>query len=183
MAIWPLKFKKWTKLICVSSCTHIVYNTYFYIKDWNSFSEIHHLGVFPYKNRRVQIWPFRKQFKGQPRVIIWRNWFYLSTRCCIPSFKIVGCSVPENIFKRFLQCMGMSVILIIWRNFRSPDPWRRHTKFGFDRPSGFWVEDVWTCNLYLPQVKAWAFVLLKSFLHSVSIYLLSLKSNKNGNLW
>ena len=28
-------------------------------------------------------------------------------------------------------------------NFRSPDPWRLHMKFGFDWPSGFGEEDLW----------------------------------------
>ena len=28
-------------------------------------------------------------------------------------------------------------------NFRSPDPWRLHMKFGFDWPSGFGKEDLW----------------------------------------
>ena len=33
----------------------------------------------------------------------------------------------------------------IWTNFRSPIPRRLHMKFGFNRPSGFWGEDVWKC--------------------------------------
>ena len=28
-------------------------------------------------------------------------------------------------------------------NFRSPDPWRVHMKFGFDWPNGFGEEDLW----------------------------------------
>ena len=30
----------------------------------------------------------------------------------------------------------------VWTNFRSPIPWRLHMKFGFNRHSGIWGEDV-----------------------------------------
>ena len=33
----------------------------------------------------------------------------------------------------------------VWTNFRSQIPRRLHMKFGFNRPSGFWGEDVWKC--------------------------------------
>ena len=41
--------------------------------------------------------------------------------------------------------MGVAAILVMWprprNNFRSPDPWKLHMKFGFEWPSGF-GEDV-----------------------------------------
>ena len=44
-------------------------------------------------------------------------------------------------FLRLLQFMGMAATLVMcpgpFNNFHSPDPWRLHMKFGYNRPSSF----------------------------------------------
>ena len=70
----------------------------------------------------------------------------LSTQCYIPSFKATGPLVLEKkSFEGFLPYMGTEAILVKWKNFCSPVPWRLHMKFGFNLPSGFRGEDIWKC--------------------------------------
>ena len=108
--------------------------------------------IFPYKSKRKQIWPCRKNIKVHPRSSFEQILLGPSPQCCIPSPKVIGPLVPEKkIFKWFLPYiyiyMGVAAILVMWprpwTNFRSPIPLRLHMKFGFDWPSGFGEEDVW----------------------------------------
>ena len=75
---------------CISSCVHLVYNTYQLLyHDCSSFWEIHYLSVILYESIRNQIWPLHKKVKSQAGVII-------STQCCIPSFNYLGHSVLKK---------------------------------------------------------------------------------------
>ena len=47
--------------------------TNFYIINFNIFWATYHLSIFLYKCIRNKSWPLHKKFKGQPRIIIWRN--------------------------------------------------------------------------------------------------------------
>ena len=55
--------------------------------------------------------------------------------------------LEKKIFKGFIKyghCGYLGhVIKNVWRNFRSPDPWRLHIKCVFNWPTGFW--DIWKC--------------------------------------
>ena len=69
-------------------------------------------------------------------------------QCYIPMPKVIGLLVLEKTFEGFLPYMGVAAILghvtqTPRTNFRSPDPWRLHMKFGFNWPSGFEEEDLW----------------------------------------
>ena len=80
--------------------------------------------------------------------------------CWIPSFKVIGLSVPEKKMFYFFTIYGHGghlgdVTWVTWTHFRSPSQRRLHMKtpyaylftfrmkFGFNRPSGFRGEDVW----------------------------------------
>ena len=111
--------------------------------------------LFPYKSIRDQIWYCRKIVQGQPRVIIWTNLVVFEHPMLTTKFKVIYLLVPEKkIFFRFLPYMGMATILVMWPDrlhklspppTPSPVPRRLHLKFGFNRPIGFWAEDVWKC--------------------------------------
>ena len=90
-----------------------------------------------YKSIRKQIWPCHKNGHGQPRVIIW----YSSTRCCTPSFKVIGLLVLKKIF--FTIYRHGHVTWNIWTNFHFPHP--METQFDFNWPSCFWGKEVWKC--------------------------------------
>ena len=68
----------------------------FQIINDNSFWKIYCFTFFPYKSIRDLIWPCRKICQGQPRVIIWANWQYSSTRWCIQRFKVIGLLALEK---------------------------------------------------------------------------------------
>ena len=85
---------------------------------------------------------------GQPKVIIWTNFdgpkapmLYTKTQ----GHWLFG-SREENFWRIFtIYGRGGHLGLVTQMpqtNFRSPDPWRLHMKFGFDWPSGF-EEDLW----------------------------------------
>ena len=92
-----------------------------------------------------QIWPCRKIGQGQPRVIIWINLVVVEHP--MPHTKFQGhrpVGSGEEDFLKFLPYMGMAAILVMW-----PGPFQQivvpQSKGGFNRPSGFWGEDVWKC--------------------------------------
>ena len=68
-----------------------------------------------------------------------------NSECCITSPNATGPLAPQKKFKGVLFYVGVVVILVTWpdpaKNFHSPDPWRLHMQFGFNRPSDF--GDVW----------------------------------------
>ena len=79
---------------------------------------------------------------------------YLSTRCCILSFKAIGLLVPKKkIFEDFTISGSGShlghVTQNIWTNFHPNSPWRLNMKFGFNRPSVFWEKEVWKCWIWV----------------------------------
>ena len=75
--------------------------TNFYITDFNKFWLIHRSSIYPHKCIRNRSWSLCEKVKGQHRIIIWRNLVLLEYQCCIPSSKIISCSVLEKIFKGF----------------------------------------------------------------------------------
>ena len=54
-------------LIYLTLCTN------FHLSGFNSFLEVYSLSIFPYKNKRDQIWSCCKIGHGQPRINIWTN--------------------------------------------------------------------------------------------------------------
>ena len=61
--------------------------------------------------------------------------------------QVIGPLVPEKkIFEGFLHILAWwpswSCDQMPQTNFRSPDPWRLHMKFGFDWPCSFEEEDL-----------------------------------------
>ena len=80
-------------------------------------------------------WPFfhtkAEVTEFEPRVIIWTNLVGPNSQCCIPSFKVICHSVPEEIFKRFFTIYGHCghlgrVTKVPWTNCLSPIPYRLH---------------------------------------------------------
>ena len=109
----------------------------------------HFLTVFsPNKSIRDQIWPCHKIGRGQPKVIIWIN--FDGFRAPMLHTKAQGhwpFGSGEEDFWRVFTIYGRGghfghVTQMPRTNFRSPDPWRLHMKFGLDWPSGF-GEDLW----------------------------------------
>ena len=64
---WPWVVLNPHILIYLTICTN------FHLTDFHSFLEIYNLNIFPYKNKRDQIWHCCKVGQGQPMVIIWTN--------------------------------------------------------------------------------------------------------------
>ena len=106
------------------------------------------LTVFPYKSKRDQIWHCHKIGQGQPKVIIWTN--SDGPKAPMLHTKAQGhwpFGSGED-FWRVFTIYGRGAHLghvtqMPRTNFRFPDPWRLHMKFGFDWPSGFGEEDLW----------------------------------------
>ena len=53
-----------------------------------------------------------------------------------------------QVSKKYLWSLILYIFLVMWPrcpriNFRFPDSWRLHMKFGFDWPRGFGEEDLW----------------------------------------
>ena len=108
------------------------------------------LTVFPHiKSIRDQIWPCCKIGQGQLRVIIWTNYDG-------PESPMLH-TKPEDHWPFGSREDFLRVFTIYERGghlghvthtprtiFRSPIPLRLHMKFGFDKPSGFGEEDLWT---------------------------------------
>ena len=128
-----------TSIICCS----------FQITDENSVWKIHCFTFFTYKSIMDQIWPCHKISQCQPRrVIVWIKFVVLEHPLLHTKFQghqPFGCR-EEDFFKVFTTYGHGShlghVTRSVWTNFCSPIPWRFYMKFGFNRPSGFWGEDV-----------------------------------------
>ena len=89
---------------------------------------------------------FRSSYRAQLKVIIWTNFD-------VPKAKMLHTKAQghwpfgSEDFRRVFTIYGHGghldhVSQIAQTNFRFPDPWRCHMKFGFDWPSGFGV-DLW----------------------------------------
>ena len=121
-------------------------------QTWKYISTQCWISFHPRRSIQKQIWPCHKNGHGQPRVIIWKHWYYSSTRCMLYT-KFQGhrpLGSKEEDLLSFLPYMGM----VIWHGtfeqiFIPHIPLRRHTKFGFNRPSGFWAEEVWKCWVWV----------------------------------
>ena len=98
---------------------------------------------------RDQIWPCCKIGQGQPRVIIWTNYYgpkapMLHTK---PQGHWPFGSGKEDFWRVFTiyGCGGHlgHVTQTLQTNFCSPIPLRLNMKFGFNWPRGFGEEDLW----------------------------------------
>ena len=141
---WPL----------VTTYLHLVIQLTIYSKyctlDLNSFWKSHCLSIFPYKSLTYQSWQCHKLGQGQRMVII-----------CITNdgpkrpmlrSKFQGHrpsgSEEEDFWKIFYHIWAWwpswsSDIDPGLTYFHSHIPLRLHMKFGFNKPSSFWGEDVW----------------------------------------
>ena len=129
---WPWVVINHHVIIYLTICTN------FHLTDFNSFSEIYSLSIFPYKSKRDQIWHCCKKGQGQPRIIIWIYLVVLQKPMPLTKFqchRLFG-SREEN-FQRFLPYMSMAAILVMWHKPFSSIPWRLHMKFSFNQPSGY----------------------------------------------
>ena len=112
-------------------------------------TENYFLTDFPIWKHIRQNWPCRKIGQGQHRVIIWTN--HDGPKATMLHSKTQGhwpFGFGEADFWRVFTMYGRGghfghVNQTPRTNFHSPDPWRRHMKFGFDCPSGFREEDLW----------------------------------------
>ena len=128
----------------------------FQVTGCNSFWKILFSHFFLWKSPSYKIWPCRKISQGQPRVIIWTN--YYGQESPMLHAKVRGNrpagSGEEDFWRVFTiyWCGGNlgHVTQIPQTNFRSPFPRRLH-KFGCDRPSGFSEEDVLDCGRRTPD--------------------------------
>ena len=90
-------------------------STNFYIIGYNSFRKIHCFNFFPYKSTGGRIWPCRKIGQGQPRVIIWIKLAVLEHPMLHTKFQgHRPFGSREEDFLRFLPCIGMAAILVMW---------------------------------------------------------------------
>ena len=72
-----------------SCITHLSAEDYVELEQtWKHISIQCCISFHPCRSIRKQICPYHKNCQGQPRVIIWKH-MYSSTRCCIPSFKVI----------------------------------------------------------------------------------------------
>ena len=100
--------------------------------------------IFPYKSIRKQF-DLIKKVMVNSRSSFEQSLLGPSPQCCIPSPKVIGPLVPENIFTIYGRGghLGHVTQTPSPTNLRSLNPCRLHMKFGFDWPSGFGEEDVW----------------------------------------
>ena len=80
--------------------------------DYNSFRNIHYFIFLPYKSLGDQTWSCHKIGQCQSRVIIWTVLEppMIHTNC--QGHRFFGSR--EEDFLRFLPCMGMAAILVMW---------------------------------------------------------------------
>ena len=119
MSVWSCCFFVASRLICwMDTCQKMFFSSatmFAYIIEYNSFWNIHHFTLFPYKSIRDQIWPCRKIGQGQLRVIIWINLEVLEYPMLHTNFQgHWSFGSREEDFLRFLPCMGMAAILVMW---------------------------------------------------------------------
>ena len=79
---------------------------------------------------------------------------YLSTRCCIPSFKVISLLVPKK--ERFEGFYHIWAWTPSWscdpehlNKYSSQHPWRPNMKFGFKRPCVFLGKEFWKCWIWV----------------------------------
>ena len=97
--------------------------TNLYVIDFNSFSVIQNLCIFPNKCIRNQNWPLRNKSKDQPRIIIWRNLVVLKYPMLHTKFHVYRLFGSWDLFFKKL----FTIYIWSWR-----PSW----------PSGFWRQDV-----------------------------------------
>ena len=114
--------------------------------------EIHAcIGFHLCKSITKQIWPCHKNDQGQPYVISWTN----SVALEYLSFKVIVCLVPKKeIFEGFYHIWApkpsWSCDLEHLNNFHPNIPWRLNMKFGFNRPSVYFLgKQVWKCWIWV----------------------------------
>ena len=89
--------------------------------------------------------------QGQPTVIIWTILVVLPYMMLHTMFQgHWSIDSREEDFLKVITIYGHGGHLghmtrTVWTIFRSPDPWRLHMKFGYNRPSSFRGEVVWNC--------------------------------------
>ena len=75
------------------------------------------ISFHPCRCIRKHSWPCHKNGHGQPSVIIWTNYSYLSTRSCIPSFKVICLLIPKKMICEgfyHIRCLDATFILVMW---------------------------------------------------------------------
>ena len=139
---WPLsKIKKWPWPLIFITLHLLIYlyvSINFEIKGCNSFQNINKFQIVS-----NLIWSWHKMSQGQPIVIILNN---LGSTCLHYATYQVSKSTAYWFWRRrfckvftVYRCGGHvgHVTKNIWTIFHSPDPWRLHMKFDYNRPSGF----------------------------------------------
>ena len=119
---------------------------------------LNHRWQYFLKNSLFYLFPIQKQ-KGPILTLLWNRprstqGHHLnkvgSTRAPDAAYQVSMSSAFWFWRRRFFKVFTIyghgghlgHVTRTLWINFHSPIPWRLHMKLGFNRPSGFWEEDV-----------------------------------------
>ena len=121
-------------------------------QTWKYISTQCCISCHPCRSIRKQIWPCHKNSQGQPKIIIWNTG---KTR--VPDAVYQVSKSPASWFRRkgFLKFFTIIYMgMVMWPGtfeqiFIPHILWRRHMKFGFNRPSSFWAKEYWKCWIWV----------------------------------